>query len=87
MLRWPFRAWQTTRYVISGFESHQNVHWGASNVAFPSCRDLSKLVTGHMERALRPMAEVRVLLQLLLCPACRGHFAQMRTMVRVLRGE
>ena len=55
-------------------------------MAIPSCRDMSELVTGHMERALPLMAEVSVLLHLLLCPACRRYFAQMRTTVRMLQG-
>jgi hypothetical protein len=38
-----------------------------------------------MERALPLMAEAGVLLQLLLCPACRRYFAQMRATVRMLR--
>ena len=46
---------------------------------------MSELVTGHMERALPLMAEAGVLLHLLLCPACRRYFAQMRAMVRMLR--
>jgi len=49
---------------------------------------MSELVTGHMERALPVMTEASVLLHLLLCPACRRYFAQMRTMVRMLqRGQ
>ncbi len=47
---------------------------------------MSELVTGHMERALPLTAEVGVRLHLLLCPACRRYFAQMRAMVRMLRG-
>jgi predicted anti-sigma-YlaC factor YlaD len=46
---------------------------------------MSELVTGHMERALPLAAEAGVLLHLLLCPACRRYFAQMRAMVRMLR--
>jgi predicted anti-sigma-YlaC factor YlaD len=46
---------------------------------------MSELVTGHMERALPLVAEAGVLLHLLLCPACRRYFAQMRVMVRMLR--
>lgn len=47
---------------------------------------MSELVTGHMERTLPLLAEARVLLHLLLCPACRRYFAQMRATVRLLRG-
>lgn len=46
---------------------------------------MSELVTGHMERALPLMAEAGVLLHLLLCPACRRYFAQMRATVHMLR--
>lgn len=54
-------------------------------MAIPTCRDMSELVTGHMERALPLMAEAGVLLHLLLCPACRRYFAQMQALVRMLR--
>lgn len=51
----------------------------------PTCRDMSELVTDHLEHDLPVKERFRVLLHLALCPACRRYFAQMRATVRLLR--
>ncbi|HEY1933337.1 MAG TPA: hypothetical protein VGG99_15095 [Acetobacteraceae bacterium] len=50
----------------------------------PTCRDMSELVTDHLEHALPPGKRLGVWLHLLLCAACRQYFEQMRTTVRLL---
>lgn len=50
----------------------------------PTCRDMSELVTDYLEQALPVRARAGVRWHLLLCPACRTYFAQMRGTVRLL---
>lgn len=50
----------------------------------PTCRDMSELVTDYLERALPVRVRAGVRWHLLLCPACRAYFTQMRGTVRLL---
>jgi len=45
---------------------------------------MSELVTDHLEHTLPPAVRLRVRWHLLLCPACRRYFAQMRSTMRLL---
>ena len=50
----------------------------------PTCREMSELVTDYMEGALPPSRWLGARLHLLLCPACRRFFGQMRATIRLL---
>ena len=52
----------------------------------PTCRDMSELVTDYLERTLPPRVRLRAGWHLLLCPACRRYYAQMRQTIRLLAG-
>ena len=53
----------------------------------PTCRDMSELVTDYLEHALPPGAWVGARWHLVLCPACRRYYDQMRRTIRLLRGH
>jgi predicted anti-sigma-YlaC factor YlaD len=53
----------------------------------PTCREMSELVTGYMERALSPVLRRRARLHLFLCDPCRRYYDQMRRTVALLSGR
>ena len=53
----------------------------------PTCREMSELVTGYMERALPPILRRRARLHLFLCEPCRRYYDQMRRTVALLSGR
>ena len=53
----------------------------------PTCRDMSELVTDYLEHALPPAAWLGARWHLVLCPACRRYYDQMRRTIRLLRGQ
>ena len=48
---------------------------------------MSELVTDYLEQALPLPFRLRARVHLLLCPACRRYFAQMRQTARLLGGQ
>jgi len=52
----------------------------------PTCRDMSELVTRYLERELPPLAWVGARWHLVLCPACRRYYDQMRRTILLLAG-
>jgi len=53
----------------------------------PTCREMSELVTDYLERALPLRAWLGARWHLLLCPACRRYYEQMRQTIRLLAGH
>jgi predicted anti-sigma-YlaC factor YlaD len=53
----------------------------------PTCREMSELVTDYLERALPLRTRLDAGWHLLLCPACRRYYEQMRQTVRLLAGR
>jgi predicted anti-sigma-YlaC factor YlaD len=53
----------------------------------PTCREMSELVTDYLEHALPPRRRFSARWHLLLCPACRRYYEQMRQVVRLLAGR
>ena len=83
-LAFPGDAGRLPRNAVVGGESHRNVPCDASEMRLPTCRDVSELVTDHLEHTLPPVTRLGVRWHLLLCPACRRYFAQMRAILRLL---
>lgn len=52
----------------------------------PTCREMSELVTDYLERALTLRDWLGARGHLLLCPACRRYYEQMRQTIRLLAG-
>jgi predicted anti-sigma-YlaC factor YlaD len=50
----------------------------------PTCREMSELVTDYLEQALPLPAWLAARWHLLLCPACRRYYEQVRQMIRLL---
>lgn len=50
----------------------------------PTCRDMSELVTGYLEHALPWRVRAGARWHLVLCPACRRYYDQMRQTIRLL---
>jgi predicted anti-sigma-YlaC factor YlaD len=50
----------------------------------PTCRDMSELVTDYLERALPLRSWAAARWHLVLCPACRAYYQQMRQTIRLL---
>jgi predicted anti-sigma-YlaC factor YlaD len=50
----------------------------------PTCRDMSELVTDYMEHALPLRSWAGARWHLVLCPACRRYYDQVRRTVRLL---
>jgi predicted anti-sigma-YlaC factor YlaD len=50
----------------------------------PTCRDMSELATGYLERSLPVTGWLGVRWHLLQCDACRRYFAQMRQTIGLL---
>ncbi|HTW71309.1 MAG TPA: hypothetical protein VME47_15590 [Acetobacteraceae bacterium] len=50
----------------------------------PTCRDMSELVTDYLEHALPVRIWMGARWHLVLCPACRRYYDQMRQTVRLL---
>ncbi|HUB14972.1 MAG TPA: hypothetical protein VMB34_23700 [Acetobacteraceae bacterium] len=53
-------------------------------IRIPTCRDMSELVTDYLEHALTPRAWLGARLHLVLCPACRRYYDQVRRTIRLL---
>lgn len=53
-------------------------------IRIPTCRDMSELVTDYLEHALPPRAWLGARFHLVLCPACRHYYDQMRRTIRLL---
>ena len=53
-------------------------------IRIPTCRDMSELVTDYLEHALPPRAWLGARWHLVLCPACRHYYDQMRRTIRLL---
>jgi predicted anti-sigma-YlaC factor YlaD len=53
-------------------------------LGIPTCRDMSELVTDYLEHALPIGIWVGARWHLVLCPACRRYYDQMRQTVRLL---
>ena len=53
-------------------------------IRIPTCRDMSELVTDYMEHSLPPRAWLGARWHLVLCPACRRYYDQMRQTIRLL---
>ena len=53
----------------------------------PTCRQMSELVTDYLERALPLRTRLDARWHLLLCPACRRYYEQMRQTIRLLAGS
>jgi predicted anti-sigma-YlaC factor YlaD len=53
----------------------------------PTCRQMSELVTDYLERALPLRTRLDARWHLLLCPACRRYYDQMRRTIRLLAGR
>jgi hypothetical protein len=53
----------------------------------PTCREMSELVTGYLDRALPARIWLSARWHLFLCPACQRYYAQMRQTVRLLSGR
>jgi predicted anti-sigma-YlaC factor YlaD len=53
----------------------------------PTCREMSELVTDYLEHMLPPRRRLAARWHLLLCPACRRYYEQMRQIVRLLAGR
>ena len=53
----------------------------------PTCRQMSELVTDYLERALPLGTRLDARWHLLLCPACRRYYDQMRQTIRLLAGR
>jgi hypothetical protein len=52
----------------------------------PTCREMSELVTGYLERTLPLRTRLDARWHLFWCPACQRYYAQMRQTVRLLAG-
>lgn len=52
----------------------------------PTCREMSELATDYLEQALPLRGWVGARWHLLLCPACRRYYEQMRETIRLLAG-
>jgi predicted anti-sigma-YlaC factor YlaD len=52
----------------------------------PACREMSELVTDYLEHILPLRTQLSARWHLLLCPACRRYYEQMRHVVRLLAG-
>lgn len=50
----------------------------------PTCRDMSELVTDYLEHALPLRAWAGARWHLVLCPACRRYYGQVRETIRLL---
>jgi predicted anti-sigma-YlaC factor YlaD len=50
----------------------------------PTCRDMSELASDYLERALPLQTWIGARGHLVLCPACRRYYAQMRQTIRLL---
>jgi predicted anti-sigma-YlaC factor YlaD len=53
----------------------------------PVCREMSELVTDYLERTLPLRVWAAARWHLMLCPACRRYYAQMRQTIRLLTGR
>jgi len=52
----------------------------------PTCRDMSEFVTDYLEHDLPWGAWLAARWHLVLCPACRNYYEQMRETIRLLGG-
>ena len=55
-------------------------------LGIPTCRDMSELVTDYLEHALPVRTWMGARWHLVLCPACRRYYDQMRQTIRLLAG-
>lgn len=53
-------------------------------LGIPTCRDMSELVTDYLEHALPVRMWIGVRGHLVLCPACRRYYDQVRQTIRLL---
>jgi predicted anti-sigma-YlaC factor YlaD len=53
----------------------------------PTCRQMSELATDYLERTLPLRTRLDARWHLILCPACRRYYAQMRQTIRLLAGR
>ena len=53
-------------------------------LGIPTCRDMSELVTDYLERALPVRIWMGARGHLMLCPACRRYYDQVRQTIRLL---
>jgi predicted anti-sigma-YlaC factor YlaD len=53
-------------------------------LGIPTCRDMSEFVTDYLEHALPVRIWVGARWHLVLCPACRRYYGQMRQTIRLL---
>lgn len=53
----------------------------------PTCREMSELVTDYLERELPLGVRAAAGWHLVLCPACRRYYEQMRRTIRLLAGH
>jgi predicted anti-sigma-YlaC factor YlaD len=56
-----------------------------TSVAIMNCRQVTELVTDHLERRLSPVNAFRVSAHLWWCRSCRAYVAQMKTTLAVLK--
>jgi predicted anti-sigma-YlaC factor YlaD len=52
----------------------------------PSCRDMTELSTGYLDRSLGWRTRIAMRWHLALCSRCRAYYDQLAKMLRLLRG-